>query len=150
MMAMRSQSHRQTPVAAGFSLVEVTLALGLVAFAVLAIMATIPLGLSTLGDAKDQTVETHILSGLAAKIGTLSFSGLSALDAESAFDGEGQPTTDRDKAVYSARIFAVNPVYAGSPSNPGRALQTVRIVVTNLHRSAALPHSYTVHVAKSQ
>ncbi len=159
MSAFRPNASFHTPMAAraqrgsaAFSLVEVTLALGLVAFAVLAVMATIPLGLSTLGDARDQTTEAHILSGLAAKIGTLSFTELSELDSKVTFDFEGQPVSgqERERAVYEVRMSTIEPIYAGGPSDPGRTLRTVQIVVSNLHRPAIPSNSYTVHVAKSE
>lgn len=151
-ISKRSRNGRRQWGATGFSLVEVTLALGLVTFALVSIMATIPIGLSTLGDAKDQTTEAHILSGLSAQLSALTFSELQGLDASASFDSEGRPLAGADSAlaVYGVRMTSVGTTYAGAPMDPGRTLRTVQILVSNLHRPTLAPNSYTVHVAKSE
>jgi type II secretory pathway pseudopilin PulG len=52
----------------GFSLVEVTLALGLVAFALISLLGLLPVGLNTVRESSDQRDGMNILSALDADI----------------------------------------------------------------------------------
>lgn len=133
----------------GFSLVEVSLALGIVIFAILPMLTLLPVGLSTLGEARDQITETHILNGLSANVRALPFQELADLSAQGFFDLAGQPVAE-EEAVYRADISAVGPDYAGSPANVERTILAVRFVLTNLRKANVPAHVYTIHVAKSR
>jgi uncharacterized protein (TIGR02598 family) len=56
----------------GFSLAEVTLALAIVSFGLIAIMGLLPSGLQQVRESASEGVATNILSDLAAEISTLS------------------------------------------------------------------------------
>jgi uncharacterized protein (TIGR02598 family) len=133
----------------GFSLVEVSLALGIIIFAILPMLALLPVGLSTLGEARDQVTETHILNGLSANVRVMSFQEVANLSARGYFDLAGRPVTE-EEAVYRADITASGPNYAGTPPNVERTLLAVRCVLTNLRKANLPAHTYTIHVAKSR
>jgi type II secretory pathway pseudopilin PulG len=88
---------------AAFSLVEVTLALGIAAFCLIAVLGLVPVGVQTNRNATSQTAATNILSGVVSDIraSPKGFSG--SLTAKYkirrakgnittvCFDGQGQP-----------------------------------------------------------
>ena len=53
---------------AGFSLVEVTLALGIAAFALMAVFALLPIGFATSRDAGEQTRATNVFAAVAGDL----------------------------------------------------------------------------------
>ena len=52
----------------GFSLVEVTIALGIVAFVLMALFALLPIGLNLVRESSEEGVAANILSGLASDL----------------------------------------------------------------------------------
>jgi uncharacterized protein (TIGR02598 family) len=101
----------------GFSLVEVTLALGLVGFAVIAVLGLLPTGLTTMRQSMDQTVEAQIVQSIASQSVIANFTNLTGV---SYFDDEGQPTRSSDGARYTVTVTT------NAPGFPGDA-NTVRI-----------------------
>ena len=92
----------------GFSLVEVTIALGIFAFAVLGLMGMLPIALQTHRDAKLDTVLSQIKQRLAAEVLLTDGANLANLSENvKIFDVEGRELTasapDID-VVYRARI----------------------------------------------
>ena len=94
--------HRNRSIA-GFSLVEVTLALGVAAFCLIAVFGLVPVGVQTNRNATSQTFATNILSGVVSDIrasppGTglsakYKISRSKATNTTLYFDGQGLPTT---------------------------------------------------------
>jgi len=141
----------------GFSLVEVTLALGVAAMAVLAIAALMPLGLTTLGEANDQTTEVHILNSVSAKLAALSFQQLSGYTTNTTagrYDFWGQPlesNASTNDVFYQADVSVVDPVYAGSPPGIRDSLRAVRVEIKKTHsRATNNPRIYTIYAGKAK
>ena len=139
----------------GFSLVEVTIAVGIVAFAVLPMMGVMALGLSNLGEARDQLTEAHIVSTLTSKIRNLTFEEIGTVlagETELLFSIEGEEIgpSRADEAAYRETLKASDPVYAGQPGKAGRTMKAVRIEIARLRRANLPPTSYAVHTAKSE
>ena len=94
-MKLRSRSI------AGFSLVEVTLALGIASFCLIAVFGLVPVGVQTNRNATSQTTATNILSGVIADIraspkGSSTTAKYKIRRSKSnsttvCFDGQGQP-----------------------------------------------------------
>ncbi len=118
------QGHK---VPSAFSLVEVTLALGLVSFAVLAVMGLLPVGLSNLRQSMDQTVEAQIVQSIAAQSVVAQFPALAS--GNQYFDDQGMPTDAGPDALYTATVTVIPPTYPGSENSTdiGNSLATVRI-----------------------
>ena len=102
---MRRASH------CGFSLVEVTLALGVAAFCLIAVFGLIPVGVQTNRNATSQTAATNIIASVIAdmRATTSSISPQYGITFGSAktlyFDGAGQFTTLLGaNSRYRARI----------------------------------------------
>lgn len=106
--------------ASAFSLVEVTVALGIISFAFVSLLAMVPIGLDTSMNAVDATVETQIVQRVSTVARQARFTELSALDrntgvangeeqADFFFDQQANEITDSaaiasGKAIYTAAV----------------------------------------------
>ena len=102
----------------GFSLVEISLALGIIAFAFIALLGLLPVGLQTFRQAIDTGNEARIMQSFMTKLEATEFSRIRDLDFEKGeeifyFDEEGMPTDTSKNEVpslasqrlYAAKIF---------------------------------------------
>jgi len=114
----------------GFSLIEVTIAIGIVAFAFVALLGMLPVGLRTFTDSIDATVEAQIAQRLFGEAQQIKFSDLSTLaDSGRYYDAEGTETGDdlgppAEGFVYHA---VVNSPLTDTLNNPYRLTITVEI-----------------------
>lgn len=117
----------------GFSLVEVTLAVGLTSFALLAIVGMMPVGLTTMRQAIDSTVESQITREIRTKVQQVPFSALAATftDREFFFAESGAPTTkDGWDRRYTVRTSLEKPEYPGSDKAGEDSLSSISIEIT--------------------
>jgi uncharacterized protein (TIGR02598 family) len=102
----------------GFSLVEVTLAIGIIAFAFVALFGLLPTGLQTFRGSIDQTNDTNILQDMNSMVQVTAWKKvIDGLDAKSGgdiyyFDEEGRRTDSKqhpstDKTVKNRRLYQV-------------------------------------------
>lgn len=115
-----------------FTLVEVTLAIGIVSFAFVAMFGLLPVGLSVSRQAIDTTIEAQIVQKLKTQALQTDFSQLQTLqDAEPYyFDDQGK-AAEETGAMYKA-FFAEVPAETQLPANVStRKLRTVTIFVVN-------------------
>lgn len=136
----------------GFSLIEVVVALGIVSFAVIAILGLIPTGLNTLKDSNAETVRAQIVRSIAGSALTANFS---SLNATASFDSDGQAIPSSDTTTYPR--YTVNAT-TNAPSFPGSAGGTftdsltalnIQIVLKPASGASASTNSYTLHIANS-
>lgn len=133
------QTHERSSIEA-FSLVEVTIALGIAAFAVLSIIALLPTGLNVLRSSMDTTLQVQIFSLLSAEIEQVPFERLPtyASSGPYGFDSDGQRTTTTNETFYSAEIKLITPDFPGSSQDIGNSLINVQIRVTGLRNQAPI------------
>lgn len=86
----------------GFSLIEVTLALGIVSFAMVTLLGLIPVGLKSFQSAMRVTVESQIVRAVVTDINLKDYSTLGF--TEYFFDVEGTPEQTSSKPVYTASL----------------------------------------------
>lgn len=96
----------------GFSLIEVTIALGVVSFAVTAILALLPAGLTHLRSSMDQTVEALIVKNIATRSLMADYSNLTG--NELFFTERGQPTDNEAEARFVVTVEQSDPIFPGS------------------------------------
>jgi uncharacterized protein (TIGR02598 family) len=125
-----------------FSLVEVVLAIGVVSFAMMAMLGTLPVGLKSSQQSRSQVATANIARQLQGELQQLSFSAASAdtltvqnlANTPFYFTLEGTRTTDAAEAYYEAS-FAVNGVTVpGLTVDPANARS---VTVTLTHPLAA-------------
>lgn len=137
-----------SPSRAGFSLVEVTLAIGVAAVAIVSLLALLPVGLGQAREAIDTTVTAQIATRLANDAQQTDFDTLTAEETgkppsdktfrQSAiryFDDQGAelPVTRRREAIYHSvvRVVPASPLPVGATTpdyNPDLATIAVQIV----------------------
>jgi uncharacterized protein (TIGR02598 family) len=137
-----------------FSLVEVTLAIGIAVFCLLAIFALLPVGLNTNQTSVQQTIAAGLAASVVADISAASKGGQSPLykirpdaaeETEIALKADGSLVGDRSDADYKAKI-SITPPGAGimgptqvyirlswpaSAANPGNSFETVTAMDRN-------------------
>lgn len=117
--SLSSRVPRSAPT--GFSLVEVTIALGIVSFALISVMGLMPVGLSTMREAMDQTTEAQISRRISGELMLTPFTRLDGWVSNSPlfFDDQGGLQASRDAETrYTVAIRRGVPVYPGSSNAP--------------------------------
>jgi uncharacterized protein (TIGR02598 family) len=106
----------------GFSLVEISLALGIIAFAFIALLGLLPVGLQTFRSAIDTGNETRIVQSFFTMLMATDYEKIRGLDYNTSkeifyFDEEGMPTDTSVSAIpalsnqrlYAAKLFIEDP-----------------------------------------
>lgn len=103
---MRPTSSRPTGRRDGaFSLVEVTIALGIFVFALVAILGLFPMAVQTSRASLDLFTVTQIANGLASDLGRKPFSDFQSDQSEERFfDGQAREVPASGEAVYQVRV----------------------------------------------
>ena len=105
---------------AGFTLIEITLAIGIVAFAFTAILGALPLGLQTVQDSEAQSVAASITQEMQANLQQMSFLTNSTSGGTSPHATVNINNLSGLKLFYTvegAELASLNPV-AGRYGNP--------------------------------
>lgn len=138
--------------ASAFSLVEVTLALGIVSVSLLSLIGLLPAGLGVLRESMDQTVHAQIVQRIAAGVVVADFSSLG--NDTLTFDQEGQllPGGSEGSAQYRATIQLSNPSLPGLTGEEDLTrmqdhLKRVRIGISRAHVPNAPVVWYAIQVA---
>lgn len=130
----------------GFSLVEVTLAIGIISFGMLSVIGMIPVGLSTIRHAIDERIEAQIAQGMKAEILLTPFSELSETYAKKTFhfDAEGKPTDQQGLSHFQVKTDLVAAIYPGATDEPEvwNAVRSVQVEISGIrdemHRFAII------------
>ena len=118
-----------------FSLVEVTLAMGIVGFAAATVLALLPTGLKSLRNSIEQTVESQISQQISSDILQTPFASVGTITKY--YDNEGFPVETASEAVFTAEVTPGTVSYPGSEKTPAfstpldRSLKSLRVRVTN-------------------
>ncbi len=102
---MRPQIRDTPRKTSAFSLVEVTIAIGIVAFALLAVLGLVPVGMDTLAEASRRTAQADIARSTLGEIKSTPFSELDDFVAGFPvhYDDQGV-RVDSAHAVYTVRV----------------------------------------------
>jgi len=139
-------------------LVEVTLALGIVGFAAVTMMAMVPVGLKSLRSSIDQTVQSQIGQQVSADILQTPFSQVGSFTKY--YDNEGFPVSSASDAVFTAEISpSTNFSYPGSELLDGLAIplsssmKSLQVRITTretVNLPASSQHSFTLLLARRE
>lgn len=99
-------TRRQRQRHSGFSLIEVTMALGLMTFVSFGLLGLIPEGMNNFRKSMDYTVQAQITQELASMVQRTSYADLQGMGTSYFYDGEGtQVKSAHDPtAVYKATV----------------------------------------------
>ena len=114
-----------------FSLVEVTMALGIAAFAFTALLGMLPIGLNLFRTATDSSVTTRIVQKISGDLQQTDFDSLSQSGNQTFyFDEQGTTRKSKDNAIYWAQVQIVPTTkLPGASSQPSSDLARVVIQV---------------------
>ena len=108
---MRMDARRQTQKvqSTGFSLAEVMMAVAIASFALLALLAVLPEGLSSLQDAQKQAAEARIVQQISTQFQAMPWDDLpqAATGAEMIFDADGvqlEQGSDSNRVFFRVRL----------------------------------------------
>jgi uncharacterized protein (TIGR02598 family) len=88
---------------AGFSLVEVVMAVGLISFSMLGLLGLLNVGFSSAGQAADKSVQSYIIQTLNSEIQLTPAANLDKMNGVARyFDNQGNEVEMEDKPVYTA------------------------------------------------
>jgi uncharacterized protein (TIGR02598 family) len=89
----------------GFSLVEVAMALGIVAFAFTALLGMLPVGLGLFRSAMDTSIATRIVQSVSSDLQQADFDALGTTTTGVLyFDEQGNAVSSPDQAIYWAKV----------------------------------------------
>lgn len=134
----------------GFSLIEVVLCIGIVAFAFLAILGLLPAGLGNFRQSIDNTVGSQIVQRLVGEAQQTDFPTLTASTAPVLryFDDQGNEMTSSQNYLYTAEISVQAPTTLPNTSTPPTSsLATVTIKLANNAGRNPSPFSSTSKVS---
>lgn len=127
----------------GFTLVEVTLAIGIISFAFVAMFGMLPVGLNVSRQAMDTTIEAQIVQQLKTQALQTDFKKLGSLGKDAQgnvapfyFDDQGKVVETSSEAVYKAEFLPVPGETVLPDGSVSKRLATVTILVLNTKGSA--------------
>jgi len=144
----------------GFSLVEVVLAIGIIAFAFVAMFGLLPVGMTTFRQALDNSLGTQIVQRLINEAQQTDYPTLIATPVGPLryFDDQGNEVTAIKDSIYTAEVSVMAPT-ALPPNTKTDSLATVTIKLANNPGHLASPFAptskvryatYTAFIAKNQ
>jgi uncharacterized protein (TIGR02598 family) len=120
----------------GFSLIEVTIAMGVVSFALIALFGLLPTGLTTFRSSIDRSVASQIAQNIISQARQTDFSSLSTLATPAGspklFTEDGDETTDATKTIYVAKVEVETQVtLPAATAVPNTGMARIRVRVAN-------------------
>jgi uncharacterized protein (TIGR02598 family) len=151
----KNQSLRRTR--AGFSLIEVVLALGITSFSLLTILGLLPVGLNVLREAGEASTRARIIQKLHGEVLLMPFSALDARfgDQTLYYDDAGEPVAQTDAtALYKVDTELTTPQYpisaqVTSGHDTSSSLKAIRLQFTKLHGDGRNPESSIIWIPNS-
>jgi len=118
----------------GFSLVEVTLAIGIISFGLISILSLLPVGLQSFQSSMERTVSAQVVQAIMAEAKQKDFTNLSGAVTYQYFTQEGIKTLIRTDGIYTAEVTLTNQVGvpgSGSAQFINRSLALVRVRIAH-------------------
>jgi len=139
-----------------FSLIEVTLAIGIVSFAMVSMMGMLPFGLTHFKKAIDTTIEAQIVQAVSSQIELADFSQLTPSSGsfdgkEFDYDSEGAalPGAGAPRALYRATVGIVPVDTTNSPLDISAEAYKIQVKISNPLQTPPVYHTYSVIVANN-
>jgi uncharacterized protein (TIGR02598 family) len=132
----------------GFTLIEITLALGIVSFAFIGLLGLLPAGLQTFRSAVDTSVRSQIIQRICSDAMQTDFDTLiSNPPADRYFDDQGNEIVQQ-KSMYQVRVQIGSSTDLPSSLEANANLATVQILIANNPAHVADPYSASPSVFK--
>jgi uncharacterized protein (TIGR02598 family) len=121
------------PRPAGFSLIELVLAIGIVSFAFVSLLALLPAGVTIFRDTMDTTIGSQIVHRVINEQQQTDYPTLvAAPTTERYFDDQGNEVESLDDSIYTVEITVTAPTSLPNTSTPdSTSLATVTVKLAN-------------------
>jgi uncharacterized protein (TIGR02598 family) len=133
-----------------FTLIEVTIALGISSFAILSILGVMAVGMRTMGGAVDATVQAQITNDVVGNLKQVNFTELTKAGSSLAwrYDDRGLSVgnTGTAEEVYSASAEILPATLSGGSANPN--LVRVSILISKISEPAR-PYIFSTFIANN-
>jgi uncharacterized protein (TIGR02598 family) len=135
----------------GFSLVEVTMALGLIAVGLLTMMGLVPIGLNSMHDSQQSMVRAQIFQSVSSEAMLTSYTDLGNFISQGPYyyDGQGQKQAAKDERTtrFVVELSQKSTQYPGSSNvqDIKRSISTLGLAIT-AYPGARTPVKYVVHI----
>lgn len=118
---------------AAFTLVEVVLAIGIIAFAFVGLMALIPVGLTNFRHALDNSIGSQIMQRLVDEAQQTDYATLVATPSTMRyFDDQGNEVSDIGSSIYTVEVSVVGSTTLPNTSTPATdSLATVTLKIAD-------------------
>lgn len=137
-MSVPRHISRSKSLLRAFSLVEVTLALGIVAFAFTALLGMLPVGLNLFRSAADTSVTTRIVQKVSGDLQQADFDTVSLKEERILyFDEQGSPAASAAKAIYWTRVNIFPSAQLPGSEGAGSP-DLARVVIQIVHNPGAI------------
>jgi uncharacterized protein (TIGR02598 family) len=124
-----------------FTLVEVTLALGIVAFAFVALLGMIPVGLKTSRKAMEASTGSQIVQRVVAQVKAADYTNLATTNYS--FDDQANVTTNNAQKIYDARVTVTKGVTL--PDSPQANMDLARVTVEVVNNAGRLADPFAAN-----
>jgi len=137
---------------AGFSLVEVLMAIGIVAFAYIAMIGLLPAGMTSFNKAIDNSLGSQIMQRIATEAQQTDFDTLTGSSGGTTvtlryFDAQGNELIKMAGSLYTAEVTVLAPTTLPSTNIPGSpSLATVTIRLAHNPGENPMPFDPTAHL----
>jgi len=155
--SLRSRTVRS----AGFSLVELVMAIGIVSFAFVSLFALLPVGLTTFRQTMDTSIGSQIVQRIVNEAQQTDYPTLiNTTSYDRYFDDQGNEVQSIDSSIYTVEVTVTAPTSLPNTSTPdSTSLATVMVKLANdpghhpapFDPGSKVPFSvYTAVIAKNQ
>ncbi|XHR29728.1 MAG: Verru_Chthon cassette protein B [Chthoniobacteraceae bacterium] len=146
----------ESPRTNGFTLIEVSFALGLIVFGLLAMIGVLPTGLGALRSSTQQTMDAQILQQVSSQLSAQTFGNRTDFTNFSGpvklyFDSEGQMLTSSSSARYLATVSGQQPslpgLSAGANQTLSGSLKLIGVSIARVDIPNATTNVYSLQIA---
>ncbi len=146
----------RSPRPGGFTLVEVTIAIGIISFALLGLIGLLPAGLGALRDSVEQSMNAQIVRRISGDLVVRSFASRTDFSSFSGatlfFDEEAQLLAGSAGARYRAVVAVRDPSLPGVDSPTDKAslstsLKRLGISISRVDIANAATNTYSIQVS---
>jgi uncharacterized protein (TIGR02598 family) len=113
-----------------FSLIEVTIAIGIVSFALVTLLGVVPIGLMASQEAQQQTARSQIIKQISSDLGMMPFAKIPDYIASNQYyDYNGSRSGATNDRIFVATMTNASPSYPGSTNLSGLDERLIRVVI---------------------
>jgi uncharacterized protein (TIGR02598 family) len=129
-----------------FSLIEVCVAIGIVAFAMMTSVGILPMAMDVFQKAKRDTIHANILIRISGEANSIPFDRLEEIQGARYFDEQGLKVSEAGDSIYTVHVVVADARPLPGQDIGSKAAKEVQLEFEDINQPRDL-HHYTVVVA---